>query len=288
MNIKSIGIGYLPTIASGLFILTLLNSFALPRIEKINDNPRLFGSVKSILQSSYKSNYSSTNDFVLVDSFKNKYDSLGRLIEWIDFKDPNIGVSEKKYLFSYDSNGKVSIFKSYFEVDTLDFKTIYQYNNNGKKIRSTTLNSRNQIYHIETYDYNWCENKCRWESLTRNVLNYYKIQRYDRRGNIVYWRGYNPDGKKTNEFYFKYDRNNNLVELCRKEYEVSLEYQIKYTYDSLGNCVETKTYTSDGNLKEKWSFTYFFDEKGNWVKQHQYKGGILKGIIYRKIQYYEP
>ncbi|MCZ2397206.1 MAG: hypothetical protein LC100_11775 [Chitinophagales bacterium] len=55
------------------------------------------------------------------------------------------------------------------------------------------------------------------------------------------------------------------------------------SFDEKYNITEIKEIDEDGKIE--YSFTYKFDDKGNWVEQAMYEDGELEYITTRKIEY---
>lgn len=84
---------------------------------------------------------------------------------------------------------------------------------------------------------------------------------------------------------YTYDTSRNVLSAIRKDSSGSLIQQIFYSYNERQDPVkENMDWYEDHTVK---TFTYAYDEKGNWVKQFQYEYGKLKAIITRKIEYYQ-
>jgi hypothetical protein len=270
-----------------LLVVLLLSNFEFATLLHVANDLSYGNKVRSIVVCSFQSSHTDAEGFILTDSVKKVYNTSGKIIEWTSFMDISPDVSGKKYIFQYDSNGHLIASESYINGEGLDSKSEKEYNKKGKLIRSTTFNTVNRIIRVETCEYNLRGNKCKWKSFTNGVLEYYQIHRFNRNGNTISKIGYKPDGSLAYEFYYKYDLNYNLVEMKSKDHIYKNDYRSEHSYDSIGNRIESRTYALNGQLTNKWSFDFVYDDKGNWVKQYMYNYGELKGYITREISYYQ-
>ena len=68
---------------------------------------------------------------------------------------------------------------------------------------------------------------------------------------------------------------------------LELIFKDKYKYDGNRNLIERKEYNEDGELKNKSSYKYEFDDKENWIQQIIFKDDKPAFIIEREIKYYD-
>lgn len=59
------------------------------------------------------------------------------------------------------------------------------------------------------------------------------------------------------------------------------------SFDEKHNITEIKSIDEDGEISLKFSFTYKYDDNGNWIEQATYRDGELDFITTRKIEYYK-
>ncbi len=83
---------------------------------------------------------------------------------------------------------------------------------------------------------------------------------------------------------YAYDKNGNEASMIRKDNKGNLIEKTTSYYNERQDIVKKDViYSGVYTLK---TFTYQYDERGNWVKQFQYEFNNLKAIITRKIEYY--
>lgn len=138
-----------------------------------------------------------------------------------------------------------------------------------------------------------------WYDSNGNILlkNTYK---YDRKRNIVEQNG---DFKK--KFTYEYDEKGNKTKEIICDFDGGLICTITYVFDEKGNRTEKNVYDSNGNLefrytykddvkekelsdtKNKYVYTYKYDQKGSWIEKIEYENDIPKIITEREIEYYD-
>ncbi len=109
---------------------------------------------------------------------------------------------------------------------------------------------------------------------------------------------YNFNGLQTLKYVYKYDENNNCIEVLHYELDGVLALKIVYIYDDRNNCIEkdidnynglnlkiTYKYDSKNRLVEETTYwdittittTYIYDKNGNLIeKSNDYEGLINK------------
>lgn len=184
-----------------------------------------------------------TSDGTLSNTWTNKYDEEGRLIESNSFGDFNL-----KQTFKYDEKGNlIESSDGYF----------YKYNEKGNMIE-------------EYYD------------------GFFQRKRtfiYDEKGRKIEMNS--KDGLFSKMTY-KYDKQENLIEESWYEMDGSLSEKRTYKYDEKRNITEMIIYIPDGNLyiERLSSYTYEYDDKGNWIKKIAFINGTPANLLIREYKYY--
>lgn len=122
----------------------------------------------------------------------------------------------------------------------------------------------------------------------------YKFKyKYDEKGNLIEKVWYGNDGKLWLRYTYKY-KGNQKEEMVYAE-DSSLNQKYLYTLDDKGNEIEEIVYeVRDNSIRDKYSYSYEFDAKGNWIKQTTSKWVTKDGksrfepysVTYRTITYY--
>ncbi len=153
------------------------------------------------------------------------------------------------YSSEYDVNG-----------DLVQF-TVYEYDENGNKLRQTTSGQDGDFNDTCTYEYDSAGlvTKCS----IRSGDEYIEIS-YDELGNETSYRTYNTDGTiRYGKYILNFDAEYNSAgqEIKRTSYESADSHSVATTeYNSSGLVTSYKQITSNGKLLHQ--VTYEYDEKG--------------------------
>ncbi len=123
---------------------------------------------------------------------------------------------EKFLILTYDMKGNISEMQVYKSNDTLDYKVVFEYDQNNNMITDTDYNPD--------------------ESIAENIE--YK---YDEFGRVLEQFNYEENGKLDSKFNYVTDNNSKTVTLNKYKPIDSIEYQIIYKYEGStdkGNNVE--------------------------------------------------
>ncbi|MBC7525279.1 MAG: hypothetical protein H7239_12680 [Flavobacterium sp.] len=170
--------------------------------------------------------------------------------------------------------------------------------NDGNIVRNITYDLKNNKY-VEIKKYPWDEKTINYIDKNNNII---KIDMFEK--NILIQRScmiYNSDDKKISEkiygtankgelsydYIYKYDNKNNLISESNK---LDIKNEQNYNYNENGDVIEWCY--SNSPLRELLfgTYTYKYDEKGNWIERIYYlgKGKYKKVEILTKriIEYY--
>ena len=93
------------------------------------------------------------------------------------------------------------------------------------------------------------------------------------------------EGAHTEEKY-QYDAmNNRTMVVVSKNNEPLLKRS--YKYDDKNNVIETHTFDGHDRPKDSRTYTYKYDEKGNWTEKTVAIGGKPSFIVERTIKYFD-
>jgi hypothetical protein len=118
--------------------------------------------------------------------------------------------------------------------------------------------------------------------------------KYAANGNRIEKAIYNGDGSLWIRDVTKFDINDNKIEWARYSADGSLNFSSKSKYDEKKNKIEETYFNADDSVSSRYSYTYEFDQEGNWIKQLRSKWVTKEGrsyfevdkVMYRKITYY--
>ena len=239
---------------------------------------------------------------ILISKKNYKYNSKGSKIEEVSTYDTthnpleprkNDGpCCETRYIYNYNSNGKVIEKKEVFENQNTFLSQSYKYDDKGNKIEEVSYRTYPLPEKI-TYKYD-------------SIGNIIEEVRYDKNGIIYRKLGfeYNKNGKKVEENYFdreymrrlkidrksiniydpnlkymltatstfNYDLKGNLIQVSNFFPKDSLESKLIYKYDLIGNQIENILYNADGTIA--WKLNYAYDSGRNIIEYTKNRNGF--------------
>ncbi len=96
---------------------------------------------------------------------------------------------------------------------------------------------------------------------------------YDKKGELVYSKNY-FEGKLTGENYWKYDKIGRKIEMTEVYHDLGEKNIYRFKYDQDDNLIEMKAYDDKGNLE--YTKTYIYNEKGQKIKEeHLYEEKVV-------------
>ncbi len=239
---------------------------------------------------------------ILISKQNYKYNSKGSKIEEVSTYDTtgapdeprkNDGpCCETRYIYNYNSNGKVIEKKEVFENQKTFLIQSYKYDDKGNIIEKVSYRTYPLPEKI-TYKYD-------------SIGNIIEEVSYDQNGIIHRKLGfeYNKNGKKIEENYFdrkhmsrlridrksiniydpnlkymltatstfNYDLKGNLIQVSNFFPKDSLESKLIYKYDLIGNQIENILYNADGTIV--WKRNYAYDSSRSIIEFSQNKNGV--------------
>ncbi len=205
------------------------------------------------------------DDGTLFFCYKNKYDDVGNMTELICYDTEGILTFREKY--EYDSKGNLIEKNNYNPSGRLFDKIIYEYDKNGNLVEESTYYEFSESpFFSTTYD-------------------------YDDRGNRIeesrYFYGKYKKPRLEDLYRFKYNESGYLVEKHIYDTNKKLQLIIRYSYNEKGDLTEEYDCEADGGIIGMNSYSYNYDEKGNWKSRIRYKNNkIPEYITIREIEYY--
>lgn len=214
------------------------------KIEDINYNPVITVGLKNFIPydimisefDNEKSHSDSTYYFQLVY----KYNEIGKKIEEISYD--SSGVINWKSTFNYDDNGNIIVYLIMNKDNLVYNHQKFIYSDNGFKIKEEILNSEGKIIEKKSYIYfdkaNCDYDKIKCEQVRYNddrTLTTLRTVMYDKNGNILEDIRYSSNGSvhwtlksKDDIPKIKYDENGNIIE--KVEYNKSNKPIMKTEY----------------------------------------------------------
>ena len=110
---------------------------------------------------------------------------------------------------------------------------------------------------------------------------------YDKMGKVAKMCQYTASETQVdNCTSYKYDKNGRISEIEIYNSNNSLSRRSVITYDEKGNEKEIKYYDGKGTFLEERSYTYKFDNNGNWIERIESINQFPKSFLEREITYY--
>jgi ssRNA-specific RNase YbeY (16S rRNA maturation enzyme) len=188
-----------------------------------------------------------------------------------------------KQVLKYDSLGRKTQEALYnTKTDSINNKTIFEYNDKGLVALKTTYNNKNTITNKLAFKYNEKGEQVEEDryDVNKNAIGA-KTLTYYTNGNVTEDREFGTDGVLSFKHINKYDDQNHVTEQALYSPDGNVLYRDTFKYDAKGNKIED---TTDGKIS---TFVYnVYDKQGNWHKAkwtdgHQPKLYIIeRGIVY--------
>jgi hypothetical protein len=223
----------------------------------------------------------------------------------------SLGNLESKIIIKYDRNGNTVETDTYGSNGSLLTKRVNDFSLN-KLIESKEFDAKGKMTEKQTVNFNSDGNEITItfkeiggrliktiESVVNkqgnNTENYYftnetltrtEINKYDTRGNRIETAQYDPARKEENITHYKYDGENNNIEVVKLNTNLMIVSKVISTYDDKKNVVETRTYGILGSLTRHVRYAYEFDEAFNWTKQITFVNNRPISVTLHRIEYH--
>jgi antitoxin component YwqK of YwqJK toxin-antitoxin module len=187
-----------------------------------------------------------------------EYDSKGNAIAQYVY---NKGIFDHKKIYVNDNGGNIVEVRKYTPKDSLIYKSLFKYDENGNN--------------IESYGY------------TPDSLVGKTVSKYDEKGNCIEENNYRAGKNLESKILYKYDSNGKMIEKNSYDSEGKSVGKTTYRYNEEGFKTEICIYDSEGNLNKKTTCKYKYDTDGNWIAKIDYESDIATKITERQIEYYK-
>jgi hypothetical protein len=244
----------------------------------------LKGKVKSVKEVTYRAvdKFGQIHKGEIIERRTNKYNNKGHLTEQFKMEDEESNT--KTFTYKYDNNGK-RIEESVYNSDRkLSGKQFYKYNNAGKLTGCLIYNGLDSSL-VGKFLYQYSDNGNCEERLYSAYGMLSKKTIYDSNYNLLEEYAYNDDDGDLEE---------------KNVYEYKDGYLINiFTYNYFDNLIQEMSCNDKGDVievvfyeygkAEKYTSTYKYDTKGNWIEQAIIKSeaNIVLRIETREFEYYE-
>jgi hypothetical protein len=219
----------------------------------------------------------------------------------------------RRWIYTYDQFNHPITRKCLVQKDSLSY-TMYYYYNANKKLTSTKLIKSNGVLGtLDTIQYNTKLNTLFERNFgENNLLGNSILKKFNDRNEVteetyceylIHSQGkftYKYNSKHLQEEVSSWTNKDSLVSRIHTTYfddtnikktesfnsSNVLVSTTNYKYDKEGNSIEIIELLPDNKIKNKSSYTYQYDKKGNWTYYFGYVNNKLETIISRKIEYY--
>lgn len=278
-----------------LMIIISCNSFSNNIIENSWAQDNLKGKVKNFEEVS--SNVNKLKGTTEKKLFFNEYNKKGYAIEKRDYR------LQDKTIFKYDNKGNIVQRLVYSLTDHGSGpigERIFEYDEEGNLVTTKWSSSYSQGKWMYKYD----ENGNQTEFIVHHRGKVYKRTnyKYNEKGKVIEETLYNTDDLLVERAIFDYDENGNKILIKMFAPDERLKFRSTYKYDDRNNRIEEINFLKFGDdkanleyaiandldkYKEHFTFTYEYDNEGNWIKKTKYNNGEVVFVSEREYTYYE-
>ena len=206
------------------------------------------------------------------------------LIEQIEYNSQDILTNKTKFI--YDDKGRLKEEHFYFKEPTVQFRNVYDYDDEGRKIKDARYKGEELDYTtLFTYEGNNLASRETTEGTENKPVRIEKFS-YDANGNLAKEYMFDAFDKSETIDEYKYDSNKNMIQRTLTENK-KVVFETTNEYDTKGNLSKTITVDAENTPIQQLSYTYEYDDKGNWIKKTVYKNDEPFVIVERNITYFE-
>lgn len=271
-----------------IYLLALLAFHCACNAEN-NDNNRakndLNGKIKSVKESYYRAG-NTEGDFKLRSINETTFNKEGNKTSYIQYTSDGDTIS--KQLYTYDDKNNLIEDNLYNSYGGLSSNTTYKYDSKGNRVEEI-LFEEGYSPSKESYKYDDRNNIIEKKQYNPEGICWNKIRyKYDETGKMVEENHLAPDDAHIEKKLYKYDDNGNVIEVqSLSSLNRSHNYKTLSMYDDKNNLIEY-SYIQDGNSAPfKTTYSYEFDEPGNWIKSTEFKDDIPQNKTEREIEYFD-
>lgn len=82
------------------------------------------------------------------------------------------------------------------------------------------------------------------------------------------------------------DKNGKPILIESSDFSGEFKSKKKYEYNEYGDVISFKSYTKNGHVESHDTYSYIYDDKGNWIQKTKFKDGKPAYITERVIKYF--
>lgn len=193
----------------------------------------------------------------------------------------NIASAQKTDVERMKLKGKPKIVK---QVDTDGMYCEYHFDKKG--IITKITYTKEGVTDSKTFEYEYDKkgNPVKEYAYYQNELRYYFVNVFDEKGNKINMEEYTSDGKLLSITDYKYDKQNNIIEIETTSTKDLPSEKYRLEYNAQNHVIAIYTEQSAEPIS---TFVYKYDTSGNWCQKEQFDYyGELRNTTTRTIEYY--
>ena len=255
----------------------------LQQVQYVNNNPGI--KTDFTWDETEKNNTGITRrnpDNSQIDRKAMKYQK-GKLVEKITYNLQDTPIDKLTYV--YDDKGNLTGENLYLGTEVIQVKNLYKYNNKNQKVSEVRYDKDSKVIFSIQYQYEGDNLIVKEVSNGDGEIEYMEKMSYTPKGELeIKTTLDNFDGTETIERYEYDSKGRKTSRIIEKNNEVSLK--VRYKYNDKGLLEELNVIDSKENPVDLRSYTYTYDEKGNWIEKIITVNSEKKFIEKREITYY--
>ncbi|MFJ1410848.1 hypothetical protein [Capnocytophaga canimorsus] len=195
----------------------------------------------------------------------------------------NVALAQKTDVERMKLKGKPKIVK---QIDTN--RTHYEYHFDTKGIVTQIIYTKEGVTNSKTfnkYKYDTKGNPIKEYVYYKQELRSYFVNVFDEKGNKISTEEYTSDGKLLSTTSYKYDKENNVVEIETTFVKdlPTTKHRLEYNAQNHLSAIYTEQ-----KVEPISTFVYQYDESGNWYQKKEFSyDGELRNTTAQIIEYYD-
>lgn len=194
----------------------------------------------------------------------------------------NIASAQKTDVERMKLKGKPKVVK---QVETNGMYCEYHFDKKG--IITKITYTKEGVTDSKTFEYEYDKkgNPVKEYAYYQNELRYYFVNVFDEKGNKINMEEYTSDGKLLSITDYKYDKQNNIIEIETTFVKdlPTTKHRLEYNAQNHLSAIYTEQ-----KVEPISTFVYQYDESGNWYQKKEFSyDGELKNTTAQIIEYYD-
>jgi len=223
-----------------------------------------------------------------------KYNSGGLLLEAV-INNPDDGTVKLKTVFNYNDEGKLISHFDYEPENVLVRKVIHVFSEDGNLLEFVSYRADGSVERRDYFDSkDGDEKQIKYFSYNPDGSVLAGAENlYDEKGRLIETKYFGINGNLEYKNVNVYDDDKKTVDGCWYDSNGNLSSRTLITFASQGRAIAEERYSAQNELRDAYTFTYEFDEVGNWIKKVMLRddakinvGEIAGVVFYRTITYW--